>query len=232
MPLKDLKSNLDSSSIELESDFSLFNTDEELEGGGFKINNSSDDLDDTSTIGLDSDFNLSDSEMDGGKYVRHEDSSDYMNDTSSVTLDSEFNLSSSEMNGGFDFNTALAGSAALGLLMKLRDQEDNSDLKEIVMLSTRILANLVKLISQSKFYQEFNLQKNFLNNYNRNMGEFLLNQSLSDLNNREKLKNIINLNTISLIELKELIEKNSPEVLKSFKIVKIIKELMTKLPKL
>ena len=41
MPLKDLKSNLDSSSIELESDFSLFNTDEELEGGGFKINNSS-----------------------------------------------------------------------------------------------------------------------------------------------------------------------------------------------
>ena len=64
------------------------------------------------------------------------------------------------------------------------------------------------------------------------MGKFLLNQSLNDMNDREELKNILNINTIAIIEIKELINKNSPKLLSTSKISKLISELLEKIPKL
>ena len=73
--MEDLRNDLNSSSIELESEFSLFNTDKELEGGAFKINrDSSEYMNDTSTVDLDSNFDLSDSEMNGGAFKINRDS--------------------------------------------------------------------------------------------------------------------------------------------------------------
>ena len=255
--------NSDTTSIIIESDFNIFNTEmeggklknilesseevidtssvdlnsSEMEGGKQVIldNNSSDETIDTSSVDLNSsEMNLSDSDMEGGKL---EDSSEIMVDTSSVDLNSsEMNLSDSDMEGGMvDMETLLAGSTALAILFSnynVKQSEKNADLKEIVLLSTKILANMIKIIKEKNFYKTFDAKKKFLSKYHENMGKFLLNQSLNDLNDRDELKNILNINTIAIVEVKELINKNSPEILSNSKISKLIIELLEKIPKL
>jgi len=260
-------SDINSSSIIIESDFNMFNS--EMEGGKLKNMLDSSDTIDTSSVNLDSSeiiFLKSDSDMVGGMI----DSSDTI-DTSSVNLDSSeiiflksdsdmvggmvdssdtidtssVNLDSSEINflnsdsdmvgGMVDMQTFLAGSTALAMLFNnfdIKQSEKNADLKEIVLLSTKILANMVKIIKEKNFYKSFDAEKKFLSKYHENMGKFLLNQSLNDLNDREELKNILNLNTIAIIEIKELINKNSPQLLSTSKISKLIKTLLEKIPKL
>jgi len=262
--------NSDTSSIIIESDFNIFNTemeggklknilesseevidtssvdlnssemnlsDSDMEGGKQVIldNNSSDETIDTSSVDLNSsEMNLSDSDMEGGKL---EDSSEIMVDTSSVDLNSsEMNLSDSDMEGGMvDMETLLADSNALAILFSnydMNQSEKNADLKEIVLLSTKILANMIKIIKEKNFYKTFDAEKKFLSKYHENMGKFLLNQNLNDLNDRDELKNILNINTIAIVEVKELINKNSPEILSNSKISKLITELLEKIPKL
>ena len=89
-----------------------------------------------------------------------------------------------------------------------------------------------QLIKEKNFYKTFDAEKKFLSKYHENMGKFLLNQSLNNLNDREELKNILNINTIAIMEVKELINKNSPELLSNSKISKLITELLEKIPKL
>ena len=223
--------NSDTTSIIIESDFNIFNT--EMEGGKLKnILESSEEVIDTSSVDLNS------SEMEGGKQViLDNNSSDETIDTSSVDLNSsEMNLSDSDMEGGMvDMETLLAGSTALAILFSnynVKQSEKNADLKEIVLLSTKILANMIKIIKEKNFYKTFDAKKKFLSKYHENMGKFLLNQSLNDLNDRDELKNILNINTIAIVEVKELINKNSPEILSNSKISKLITELLEKIPKL
>ena len=231
-------SDINSSSIVIESDFNMFNS--EMEGGKLKaLLESSEIMVDTSSVDVNSsEINLSDSDMVGGRISRLDmDSSEIMVDTSSVDVNSsEINLSDSDMVGGMvNMQSFLAGSAALAMLFNKVDKkqsEKNADLKEIVLLSTRILANMVKLIKEKNFYKTFDAEKKFLSKYHENMGKFLLNQSLNDMNDREELKNILNINTIAIIEIKELINKNSPKLLSTSKISKLISELLEKIPKL
>ena len=231
----------DTSSITMEPDFSMFNS--EIEGG--MVEDSSEIMVDTSSVDLNSsEMNLSKSDMEGGMV---EDSSEIMVDTSSVDTSSvdtssvdlnssEMNLSESDMEGGMvDIETLLAGSNTLALLFsnyEIKQISKNSDLKEIVLLSTKILANMIKLIKEKNFYKIFDAEKKFLSKYHENMGKFLPNQSLNDLNDRQELKNILNINTISIIKIKELINKNSPKLLSNSKISKLITELLEKIPKL
>ena len=95
-------SNTDTSSIIIESDFNMFNS--EMEGGKLKrILESSEEIIDTSSVELNSsEIDLSDSDMVGGKPVSLDsNSSDETIATSSVELkSSEIDLSDSDMIGG------------------------------------------------------------------------------------------------------------------------------------
>ena len=95
-------SDINSSSIVIESDFNMFNS--EMEGGKLKaLLESSEIMVDTSSVDVNSsEINLSDSDMVGGRISRlNMDSSEIMVDTSSVDVNSsEINLSDSDMVGG------------------------------------------------------------------------------------------------------------------------------------
>ena len=187
----------------------------------------------SSSIMIESDFNIFNSEMEGGRLKKVLTNSDENISTSSVDINnSKMNLSDSDMTGGMiDMQTVIAGTTALAILFN-NYQDKNDYLKNIVVLSTRILANMIKLIKENNFYKSFDAEKKFLSSYYENMGKFLINQTLNDLNDREELKNILNINIIAIVEIKELINKNSPELLKNKNISKVIAELLEKLPKL
>tara|TARA_B110000879_G_scaffold202417_1_gene278763 strand:- start:3406 stop:3969 length:564 start_codon:yes stop_codon:yes gene_type:complete len=186
---------------------------------------------------IESDFNIFNSEMEGGESeINVETSSAYVNSSDMDSSDSDIDSSKldmdSDMIGGMvDMQTVMAGTAALAILFN-NYQDKNDYLKDIVVLSTRILANMIKLIKENNFYKSFDAERKFLSSYNENMGKFLINQTLMDLNKRKELKNILNINIIAIIEIKELINKNSPELMNNIKISKVIAELLEKLPKL
>ena len=232
-------SELNSSTIMIESDFDLFNN--ELKGGAIKVlTRNSENISDTSSVNLDhdSDFDIFDSDMNGGGIKVLTRNSENISDTSSVNLDhdSDFDISDSDMNGGgFGIEAILASSAALATIFtnyEKKQEEKNKDLKEIVILSTKILANMVKVIKAKKFYLDFDAEKEFLNKYHQNMGKILLNQALNDLTDRQELKNILNLNTIAIIEIKQLIKENDSTLLEKYNISRLVKLLLEKLPKL
>lgn len=191
----------------------------------------------SSSIMIESDFNIFNSEMEGGESeINVETSSAYVNSSDMDSSDSDIDSSKldmdSDMIGGMvDMQTVMAGTAALAILFN-NYQDKNDYLKDIVVLSTRILANMIKLIKENNFYKSFDAERKFLSSYNENMGKFLINQTLMDLNKRKELKNILNINIIAIIEIKELINKNSPELMNNIKISKVIAELLEKLPKL
>ena len=187
----------------------------------------------TSSIELDSDFSLFNSEMNGGQFKHDRDSSDFYTDTSSVNIDSDYNLSDSDMIGG---NISLAMGYILGRglvndIFKSALENNLKKIKDIIELTLKVLANMIKLIKDKNFYTEFDTEKKFWDSYHRTMGEYLKYQSLSQLTNKQKLVNILNLNTIAIIDVKELIEKNDSRILKHTNISTLIEELKNSISK-
>lgn len=137
--------------------------------------------------------------------------------SSSIEIESDFNMFDDEKVGGF--------LESFGNDKSLNDKSLDK-LKNVVITSTKLIANLIKMINQRKFYQSFNAEKKFLDNYNKVMGQILLNQQLSELDDKKKLKNIISLNSIALFELKDLIKKHDESLLKNNKISESISHLL------
>ena len=182
----------------------------------------------TSSIELDSDFSLFNSEMNGGQFKHDRDSSDFYTDTSSVNIDSDYNLSDSDMIGG---NISLAKKGLVNDIFKSALENNLKKIKDIIELTLKVLANMIKLIKDKNFYTEFDTEKKFWDSYHRTMGEYLKYQSLSQLTNKQKLVNILNLNTIAIIDVKELIEKNDSRILKHTNISTLIEELKNSISK-
>lgn len=136
--------------------------------------------------------------------------------SSSIEIESDFNMFDDEKVGGF--LESFENDKSLN--------ESLDKLKNVVITSTKLIANLIKMINQRKFYQSFNAEKKFLDNYNKVMGQILLNQQLSELDDKKKLKNIISLNSIALFELKDLIKKHDESLLKNNKISESISHLL------
>lgn len=134
--------------------------------------------------------------------------------SSSIELESDFNMFDNE------------GEKVGGFLGFFGNDSELEKLKNVVTISTKLIANIIKMIHQRKFYQSFNAEKKFLDNYNKVMGQILLNQQLSELDDKSKLKNIISLNSIALFELKELIKKHDESLLKNNKISQSISNLL------
>lgn len=131
------------------------------------------------------------------------------NYSSSIEIDSDFSMFETEMVGG-------------------EKSIPTEDLKQIVLLSTKIIANNVKRYHLKGFFKIFNSEKKFMDNYHKLLGKFLINQELSNLNDRKRLKNILNLNIITLIEFKELLKKNNITIKELKPLSEVIKKLLNK----
>lgn len=131
------------------------------------------------------------------------------NYSSSIEIDSDFSMFETEMVGG-------------------KKSIPTEDLKQIVLLSTKIIANNVKRYHLKGFFKIFNSEKKFIDNYNKLLNEFLLNQELNNLNDRKRLKKILNLNIITLIELKKFLNKNNITIEELKLLSEVIKKLLNK----
>tara|TARA_B100000767_G_scaffold274088_1_gene306053 strand:+ start:292 stop:681 length:390 start_codon:yes stop_codon:yes gene_type:complete len=103
------------------------------------------------------------------------------NYSSSIELDTEFSMFDTEMVGG-------------------KSSISTQDLKQVVILTTKIIANCVKRYHKKHFFTPFNSEK-----YNKTIGKILQGGNLNEPNTREQLKKILSLNTSTIVELKNLL---------------------------
>ena len=141
--------------------------------------------------------------------------------TSSIEIESDFDLFNSEMDGGF------FGWFSSKPKKPVTNPEDpvKIKLKTVVNISTKLIANLIKMSHQRDFFKKYDLEKKLMGNYNKVIGENLLGQLLADLDDKKRLKNVLNINIIVLGELRELIAKNDEKLLNNIKIVEGSEEL-------
>lgn len=141
--------------------------------------------------------------------------------TSSIEIESDFDLFNSEMDGGF------FGWFSSKPKKPVKKPEDpvKIKLKAAVNMSTKLIANMIKMIHQRDFFKKYDIEKKLMGNYHKVIGENLLDQLLADLDDKKRLKNVLNINIVVLGELRELIAKNDEKLLSNIKIVKGSEEL-------
>jgi hypothetical protein len=145
--------------------------------------------------------------------------------TSSIEIESDFDLFNSEMDGGFFGWFSSKPKKTVKKPVKKPEDPVKIKLKKAVNISTKLIANLIKMIHQRDFFKKYDLEKKLMGNYHKVIGENLLDQLLADLDDKKRLKNVLNINIVVLGELRELIAKNDEKLLNNIKIVEGSEEL-------
>tara|TARA_B110000977_G_C10994167_1_gene461168 strand:- start:587 stop:976 length:390 start_codon:yes stop_codon:yes gene_type:complete len=122
------------------------------------------------------------------------------NYSSSIELDTEFSMFDTEMVGG-------------------KSSISTRDLRQVVILTTKLIANCVKRYHKKQFFTSFNSQK-----CNNTIGQILEGGDLNELNTREQLKKILSLNTSTLVELKNLLLTDNKNISGDLKLLSNILE--------
>ena len=117
------------------------------------------------------------------------------NYSSSIELETEFSMFDTEMIGG-KYSVA------------------TKDLKQLVMLTTKIIANCVKRYHKKQFFKSFNYEK-----CDGSINQILQGGNLNENNSRIKIKKLLSLNTNTLIELKNLLSSNNKNIFGELKLL-------------